>query len=171
MHFRFMMQPINHISIRKGRLTLKQLNYFRISKWTSWMFLILALEINSISFVLTQTLDGNVWVPDLPINATARSGNTIYVGGAFTYFGPMTGNGAAIDATTGSPNLSYAKISGGAGIVYSVIPDGAGGWYIGGDFTLVGGVTRNYLARLNSDGTLNSSWNPNANDPVFALAI
>ena len=47
---------------------------------------------------------------------------------------------------------------------------------IGGDFTTVspnGGapVTRNRIARLNPDGTLDAAFNPNANSTVFAIAV
>lgn len=42
---------------------------------------------------------------------------------------------------------------------------------IGGEFTVVQGVTRNHLARLNPDGTLDTSFDPNANNFVFAMAI
>src|SRR6266446_6587314 len=54
--------------------------------------------------------------------------------------------------------------------VVVVQPDGK--ILIGGDFTTVapnGGVpvTRNHIARLNSDGTLDTAFNPDANDIVF----
>ncbi len=42
---------------------------------------------------------------------------------------------------------------------------------LGGYFTSVGGTTRNRIARLNADGTLDSAFNPNANDNVFSVAI
>ncbi len=47
---------------------------------------------------------------------------------------------------------------------------------IGGDFTSVspnGGaaVTRNRIARLNPDGTLDTAFNPNANDSVYTIAV
>src|SRR5207302_905516 len=47
---------------------------------------------------------------------------------------------------------------------------------IGGDFTTLapnGGVavTRNGIARLNPDGTLDTAFNPNANDIVNAIAV
>src|SRR5206468_10403809 len=57
-----------------------------------------------------------------------------------------------------------------AGNVWSVAPDGAGGWYIGGDFTHVAGVRRSRLAHLEADYTL-SPWNPGANNTVRALAV
>ena len=55
-----------------------------------------------------------------------------------------------------------------------VQPDGK--ILIGGDFTSLapnGGaaVTRNRIARLNPDGTLDTAFNPNANDDVYAIAV
>ena len=55
--------------------------------------------------------------------------------------------------------------------VVVVQPDGK--ILIGGDFTTLspnGGaaVTRNHIARLNPDGTLDTAFNPNANDSVYA---
>jgi hypothetical protein len=36
--------------------------------------------------------------------------------------------------------------------VRAVVPDGSGGWFIGGDFNYVGGVPRNHLAHVRADG-------------------
>ena len=58
--------------------------------------------------------------------------------------------------------------------VVVVQPDGK--ILIGGDFTTLspnGGaaVTRNRIARLNPDGTLDTAFNPNANGAVYAIAV
>src|SRR5437016_6168818 len=58
--------------------------------------------------------------------------------------------------------------------VVLVQPDGK--ILIGGDFTTLspnggGPVTRNRIARLNPDGTLDLVFNPNANDSVWAIAL
>ena len=42
---------------------------------------------------------------------------------------------------------------------------------IGGGFTSVLGVARNNIARLNTDGTLDTAFNPNANDDVYSIAV
>ncbi|RPI21156.1 MAG: hypothetical protein EHM61_25440 [Acidobacteria bacterium] len=42
---------------------------------------------------------------------------------------------------------------------------------IGGEFTSIAGVTRNYLARLNSDGTLDTAFDPNPSRDVCAIAV
>jgi hypothetical protein len=51
----------------------------------------------------------------------------------------------------------------------STQPDGK--IVIGGDFTSVGGTNINYLARLNGDGTLVSSFNPSMSNSVFCTAV
>ena len=47
---------------------------------------------------------------------------------------------------------------------------------LGGAFTTLGGggtgtTTRNRIGRLNADGTLDTSFDPGANDSVYALAV
>src|ERR1051326_83316 len=42
---------------------------------------------------------------------------------------------------------------------------------VGGAFTTLGGQTRNRLARLNADGTLDLGFNPGANNNVNALLV
>ena len=62
------------------------------------------------------------------------------------------------------------------GVVRVVVVQPDGKILIGGDFTTRapnGGpaVTRNRIARLNPDGTLDTAFNPNANNTVSAIAV
>ena len=62
------------------------------------------------------------------------------------------------------------------GIIHAVVVQPDGKILIGGDFTTLspnGGaaVTRNYIARLNPDGTLDTAFNPNASGEVAAIAV
>ena len=93
-----------------------------------------------------------------PVYSVARSGGTIYIGGAFTRVERFTGSGVPIDAATGEPT-SIPKVE---GIVRAVAPDGAGGWYVGGQFTQVGGTPRSNLAHIAADGSV-LAWNPPSN--------
>jgi uncharacterized delta-60 repeat protein len=52
---------------------------------------------------------------------------------------------------------------------FAIEPDGK--VLIGGSFTSVFGVPRNYIARLNADGTVDTAFNPNANSYVGAIAL
>ncbi|RMH34509.1 MAG: hypothetical protein D6687_03815, partial [Acidobacteria bacterium] len=55
--------------------------------------------------------------------------------------------------------------------VFAIAIEPDGQILIGGSFTSVGGQTRNRIARLNPDGSLDTSFNPNANGTVFAIAL
>ena len=55
--------------------------------------------------------------------------------------------------------------------VYSLAVQADGKILVGGYFTTLGGQTRNYLGRLNADGTLDSGFNPGANSYVHSLAV
>ena len=57
------------------------------------------------------------------------------------------------------------------GGINAVAADGTGGWFIGGTFTVVGDVSRNRLAHILGDGTVDPDWDPNANGSVLALAV
>jgi uncharacterized delta-60 repeat protein len=57
------------------------------------------------------------------------------------------------------------------GGVFSIVLQSDGKILIGGDFTSVGGITRNRIARLNADGTFDTGFNPNANSPVQPIAV
>ena len=79
---------------------------------------------------------------------------------------PTTDGGSALDGF--DPNAN--------GPVYVVVVQPDGKILIGGGFTTLspnGGppVTRNHIARLNPDGTLDNAFDPNANDFVNAIAV
>lgn len=74
------------------------------------------------------------------VRAVARSGNTIYIGGNFSHLDPYTGCGVNLSTNTDQLTTTPLQIN---GLVRTSIPDGSGGWYIGGAFTSIGGVTRN----------------------------
>lgn len=57
-----------------------------------------------------------------------------------------------------------------SGIVNAVAPDGSGGYYAGGSFTVPSSTIVNAV-HINSDGTLDTSWSPNPTATVDALAV
>ena len=115
----------------------------------------------------SNSFDANAWVANGTVNAMVASGSNLYLGGSFSHVGPLLPYGVALSGSTGLPNMSFVKPN---DVVRVVIPDGSGGWYIGGDFTTVGGVARLRLARINSDGSLNS-WNQGTSGSVYSLAL
>ncbi len=97
-----------------------------------------------------------------------RFGNAVYVGGV-SRLGIPTGSAVVVSPQTGQALPIKAEVSGGS--VQAAIPDGAGGWYIGGTFTSVAGVGRPGLAHLLNDGTLDTAFAPPALGQVRALAL
>ena len=69
---------------------------------------------------------------------------------------------------TGSGRLNVESIVTGPSNGTAIINDAI---YVGGAFTNIGGKTRNYIARLNSDGTVDSTFNPNADNWVYSIAL
>jgi uncharacterized delta-60 repeat protein len=55
--------------------------------------------------------------------------------------------------------------------VFSTVPQPDGKIIIGGNFAIIDGVTRNRIARLNGNGTLDTGFNPNANSDVRSIAL
>ncbi|MFZ4057294.1 MAG: delta-60 repeat domain-containing protein [Ferruginibacter sp.] len=55
------------------------------------------------------------------------------------------------------------------GKVQNEIPDGNGGWFISGDFTQIGGITRNHIAHIHADGSIDQNWNVALNNSVESM--
>lgn len=107
------------------------------------------------------------------INCLTQDANYIYAGGNFSYVGPPTGCAAKITTANINPDLTYCRPN---GFVRTVISDGAGGWYIGGNFTTIStssstAVARNRIAHILSNGQLDVIWNPNADNAVFSIVL
>ena len=118
---------------------------------------------------IPSTANSGAYVTNGDVNAIVRSGGNTYIGGSFTAIGPRTGHGVPISATSGAPTSGFPDVAGGD--VLAAVSDGSGGWVIGGEFTQVGGVSRNRVARFNADGSLNTSWDLNVNGTVRTIVI
>ena len=55
--------------------------------------------------------------------------------------------------------------------VFTLVADGNGGVYMGGQFSRVGQFSRQTLAHILADGTVDPSWAPSADGPVTALVL
>jgi hypothetical protein len=100
-------------------------------------------------------------IPDGTVNATvAGAGTTTYIGGAFDTVGAPTGGSGLISDTGTGATVSLPSATAGAanGGVNATVPDGAGGYYLGGSFTQVRGVQCPGLAHLLSDGSVDQNY-------------
>jgi WD40-like Beta Propeller Repeat len=116
-------------------------------------------------------LDGYVnsepsWSSALP---SVVSGTTVAIARAFG--GPLV----AISRATGRPVARFPRVSGVASddenqsTVWSVVGDGRGGWYVGGDFASVGGVVCQNLVHVTGAGTVDRHWCPRPNGAIRGL--
>jgi hypothetical protein len=116
------------------------------------------------------------WNPDANeyVDALAVSGSVVYLGGAFGGSDSMNGGDerdgvAAVNATSGAVTSWNPGVE---GTVVALVVNG-GTVYVGGTFAgsnAAGGQDRNSLAAIDATTGVVSSWNPDANDVVYALA-
>src|SRR5436309_15057692 len=86
-----------------------------------------------------ETIHPELWVANNDVRAIAQAGNTLYIAGLFDYLGPGTGGFAAIDLASGTPVMPAARVAiSSPDGVFAAVADGAGGWFIGGQFFAVG---------------------------------
>ncbi len=99
---------------------------------------------------------------------------TRYIGGDFTAFDQWdTGYGALTSPTSGKVNPAFPKVAraGGNGVVTASTPDGSGGFYVGGNFSSVDGITVSNLAHVNADGSVDTGWTPAANGEIRTIQV
>jgi hypothetical protein len=114
----------------------------------------------------TITLDNINLVPNASINSLEIYGNNLYIGGNFTNIGKYIGNAFLLNTSNNQVQEFIDKIN---GIVWTAIPDGNGGWYIGGDFNSVGNCNVGKLAHILANGRVNCNFDLKIDDTVFAL--
>jgi uncharacterized delta-60 repeat protein len=110
-------------------------------------------------------MNGTVWTV-----APSLADTSVIIAGQFTTINtsPMVrvakvNTGWFLETTFKNPNINNT--------VYASAIQTDGKIIIGWAFTTASGTARNYLARLNTDGTLDATWNPNPNNQVRAIII
>ena len=94
----------------------------------------------------------NSYVYSLAVQADGK----ILVGGSFTTLGGQTRNHLGRLNADGTLDSTFNPGASGLSCVYSLAVQADGKILVGGNFTTLGGQTRNYIGRLNADGTLDS---------------
>ncbi|WP_224124093.1 LamG-like jellyroll fold domain-containing protein [Nocardioides mangrovi] len=116
-----------------------------------------------------------IWQPNGVVDALAAANGVIYAGGNFTSVRPGAGMSgsqtsrtylAAFNASTGALITSFNFTLNGRVWALDLSPDN-NTLYVGGAFSSVNGTARGRVAAINlTNGTLNTSFNPNANRVV-----
>lgn len=102
-----------------------------------------------------------------------QSDGKILIGGGFTTYNDTTINRIARLNTNGSLDANFIPGTGANILIYSMAIQSDGKIMIGGEFTSYNGTIRNRIARLNLDGSLDTSFNPGtgANDITNSISI
>ena len=111
---------------------------------------------------------------DAPVVASAlQSDGKVLIGGSFTNVAGVYHPGLARLGTNGVMDSSFAAISLSNGTVFAVASAPDGKVLIGGSFHAVNGVPRRGIARLNANGTLDTSFAPvsGVNGNVYTVSI
>ena len=104
----------------------------------------------------------------------------IIIGGSFTAYNGTDRNSIARLNTDGSLDTNFnprigigGSLGGNSSFLYSIALQSDGKILIGGGFSTYSAITRNGIARLNIDGSLDNSFNPGigANDYVSSIAL
>lgn len=94
----------------------------------------------------------------------------LYVGGSFNSYNNISGADKIIAASlNGTYDSTFDVSPSPNSTVYSIAEQSNGKLIVGGAFTTLGGVNSTYLARLNTDGSVDTSFSNNTlNDWVFS---
>ncbi len=136
-------------------------------------------EVSRSHVVLLQadgTLDDSFMPPDLNGTVFAvevQLDGKVLIGGSFTNIGGLHRTNIARLNTDGSLDTNFAAKIGANASVYGLALQTDGKILLGGDFTRVNGTNRNHIARLNADGSLDTSFDPGtgANGTVYSIAL
>jgi uncharacterized repeat protein (TIGR01451 family) len=98
---------------------------------------------------------------------------SVYVGGTYTSVGGAARANLAKVSRSGAGTVDPNWNPGPNATVTSLAASTNGSVFVGGMFTAIGGLPRNYLARLDGSGTgaANAGWNPSPSNRVWSLAL
>ncbi len=111
----------------------------------------------------------NFWVSAVALQQDGK----VVIGGAFVTVNGISRSGVARLNSDGSLDSSFSPGLGADNFVRTVALQPDGKILIGGWFNTVNGVSRNFIARLNDDGSLDTSFDPGSgpNNWVESVAI
>ncbi|MFZ1704884.1 MAG: T9SS type A sorting domain-containing protein [Saprospiraceae bacterium] len=107
---------------------------------------------------LDGTFNIGVGANDFIMAAAIQSDGKIIIGGGFTSFNGSSRNRIARLNSDGSLDTTFDPGSGANGWIHTISIQDDGKIIIGGAFTSYSGITKNYIARLNDDGSLDTNF-------------
>ena len=116
----------------------------------------------------SQNLQPAILSTNSTVEIIKQDGDVTYLGGSFTQLGYKTNYHSVIPIGSDIPDFDLLQPNSNVNVA---IPDGEGGWYIGGSFTFINGQNLTRLAHLLPDLTLDNDFEITLNGTVSALFL
>jgi len=123
------------------------------------------------SGLLDPSFNPGAGANDAIFAVAAQPDDRVVIGGLFTTVDGVGRVRIARLASDGNLDGSFNPGLGPNNTVRAIAVQSDGRILIGGEFATVNGVSRPFLARLNANGSFDSSFNASVNNPVFTLAV
>ncbi len=104
---------------------------------------------------------------------TLQPDGKVFIGGNFTSYNDNSSNRFARLNSNGDIDETFNPSSGASGRIFALIRQPNGMVLIGGEFSFANGKFRNRIARLNMDGSLDSTFDSGigVNNTIFSMAL
>jgi len=112
--------------------------------------------------------------PDGFVNAVAvQTNGTILIAGAFSSYNGVSRNRIARVRPDATLDLTFNPRTGANGTIHAMALQPDQKVIVGGEFTVIASTNRNYIARFNQNGGVDTTFNPGAgaDNPIYAVAV
>ncbi len=103
----------------------------------------------------TNLLRRELWIPDGAPTNFSSSSQSLFISGGYGYLGQSTGASARLALSDASADVSWPRTD---GPVYSIVNDGAGGWFLGGNFNFIENLARRCVAHVLPNGNVDAAF-------------
>ncbi|MGB3617174.1 MAG: hypothetical protein WBA12_03590, partial [Catalinimonas sp.] len=134
-------------------------------RYLSYLLLLLTLPSSSL---WAQRVVPNTIVTNGAVEAIVRRNDTLFLGGSFTQAGYLAGRAALVTPDSPFPDSNFPRLN---STVEVAAADGAGGWYLGGNFTRANDEDVSRLLHVLADGTIDPTFRPEPNGSVSGLTM
>jgi len=121
-----------------------------------------------VAYTNAQSLQPATLSTNSTVEVIEQDGDITYLGGSFTQLGFKTNYHSLIPIGSNIPGLDLLQPN---TTVEVAIPDGSGGWYIGGSFTNINGESVTRLAHILPDQTIDPNFSISLNSTVSTLEL